>query len=223
MINFWKSGSGRKGGREKENIVSRSVRPCLQQPNVDSTKPSSSSDSTCFMPNSPMAQPFMDPPPSCSSGVSVSLGSNHGQVTVASGESLTIAPVINSVSSLPSGFITSSPLTTTRGDNTKPFVIKFMTKKIKVCQSCRNNYEGANDTLGMVVARAERRLITNSLTGLQFWAKESNSHYHARLACLKMACLSFQSKDLVIPYEIKSCLTIYQKSYLFQFMDVQIV
>ena len=33
-----------------------------------------------------------------------------------------------------------------------PFILKFKTNLIKVCQSCRNNYEGLNDTMGLVVA-----------------------------------------------------------------------
>ena len=64
-------------------------------------------------------------------------------------------------------------------DSPKPFVLKFKTKNIRICQSCRKNYEGSNDTLGMVVARAERRLVSNLSTGVQFLGKESNSHYNA--------------------------------------------
>ena len=176
--------------------------------------------------------------------MTVSLGNSHGQVTVASGSSLTIAPVINSLPSMPPvaiapflntlpsmqcasspaiGFpITSTSSTATEG-NIKPFVLKFLTKQIKVCQSCRDNYEGTNDTLGLLVARAERRLIINQSTGLQFLGKESNSHYHARLSCLQKACSIFKSKDLVIAEDIKSRLSIYQKYYLLNFMNVNII
>ena len=47
----------------------------------------------------------------------------------------------------------------------KPFVLKLKTKQIRICQSCRKDYEGGNDTLGLVVARAERRLVSNLSTG----------------------------------------------------------
>lgn len=66
----------------------------------------------------------------------------------------------------------------------KPFVLKFKTNQIRLCQSCRNNYEGPNDTVGLVVARAERRLVSNMTTGVQFMGKESNSHYHLYIFCL---------------------------------------
>ena len=42
--------------------------------------------------------------------------------------------------------------------NTNPFILKFKTKQIKV-------YEGVNDTMGLVVARVERRMVSNLATG----------------------------------------------------------
>ena len=84
----------------------------------------------------------------------------------------------------------------------KPFTLKF---SIKICQSCRRNYEGPNDTMGLVVARAERRLVSNLSTGTQFLGKESNSYYHLHIACLKAADCTFnRDSDLVIPDEVIS-------------------
>ena len=51
---------------------------------------------------------------------------------------------------------------------TNPFVLKMKTKQIRVCQSCRKDYSGPNDTMGLLVARAERRLVSNLVTGTQF-------------------------------------------------------
>ena len=50
--------------------------------------------------------------------------------------------------------------------HTNPFMLKFKTNLIKICQSCRSGYEGFNDTMGLVVARAERRMISNVSTGV---------------------------------------------------------
>ena len=41
-------------------------------------------------------------------------------------------------------------------ENQKPFVLKLKTKQIRVCQSCCEDYDGANDTLGLMVARSEQ-------------------------------------------------------------------
>ena len=101
-----------------------------------------------------------------------------------------------------------------------PFMLKFKINLIKICQSCRNGYEGLNDTMGLVVARAERRMISNVVTGVQFLGRESNSHYHCCLSCLQMADPSFQGMNLVIPDEIRSKLNQYQKLYLLTCLQV---
>jgi len=53
--------------------------------------------------------------------------------------------------------------------------------------------------MGLVVARAERMLVSNLATGLQFLEKESNSHYNLHIMCLRAADASFKGIDLVIP------------------------
>ena len=101
-----------------------------------------------------------------------------------------------------------------RSNSCNPFVLKFKTNLIKICQSCRGGYEGVNDTMGLVVARVERRVITNVSTGVQFLGRESNSHYHCRLSCIQLVDPSFQGVNLVIPLEVQSKLNQYQKLYL---------
>ena len=89
----------------------------------------------------------------------------------------------------------------------KPFVLKFMTNQIRICQSCRKNYDGPNDTMGLVVARAERRLVSNLSTGVQFLGRESNSHYHLHMMCLRSADGTFNGSDMVIPEDVRAKLT----------------
>ena len=87
-------------------------------------------------------------PPSVS--VSSTNTSSRGQVVVnGTGVNFNFAP--------------SSPIQANQGtsdskEKQKPFVFKLKTKQIRICQSCRKDYDGTNDTLGLVVARAERRL-----------------------------------------------------------------
>ena len=102
----------------------------------------------------------------------------------------------------------------------KPFVLKIKTNQIRVCQSCRKDYNGPNDTMGLVVARAERRLVSNLVTRTQFLGRESNSHYHLHMSCLKLAKPSFTGEELVMPDEIKSKLTAFQKVYLITCIQV---
>ena len=104
-----------------------------------------------------------------------------------------------------------------------PFVLKLKTKQMRVCQACRKDYEGVNDTMQLVVARAERRIVTNLTTGVQFLGREGNSHYHARESCLKQVCPNFHGTDLIIPEELRSRLTSYQKLYLITCLKVSFI
>ena len=72
--------------------------------------------------------------------------------------------------------------------------------------------------MGLVVARAERRLVSNLATGLQFLGKESNSHYHLHIMCLRASGASFKGTDLVIPDDVKAQLNSLQKVYLVSYL-----
>ena len=101
------------------------------------------------------AQPVTVP-----SSVSVSNSTNAssgGQVVInGTGVSLNFTP------------FQASQGTSNSEDKPKLFVLKLKTKQIRICQSCRKDYDGANDTLGLVVARAERQLVSNLATGCTF-------------------------------------------------------
>ena len=99
-------------------------------------------------------------------------------------------------------------------DTPKPFVLKRKANNMRICQSCRKDYNGSNDTLGLVVSRAERRLVSNLATGVQFLGKESNSHYHAHRVCLVKADATFSGAKLVVPPDVKENLNAYQRMYL---------
>ena len=99
-------------------------------------------------------------------------------------------------------------------DTPKPFVLKLKANNIQVCQSCRKDYDGINDTLGLVVSRAERRLVSNLATVMQFLGKEGNSHYHAHKVCLLKADATFSGAKLVVKPEVKGKLSAYQRLYL---------
>ena len=45
------------------------------------------------------------------------------------------------------------------------------------------------------------------MTGMHFLGRESNSHYHVQMACLKLACPSFSGPQLIVPPDVKAKLT----------------
>ena len=107
-----------------------------------------------------------------------------------------------------------TPRTANYESSTKPFVLKMKTNQIRVCQSCRKDYNG------LLVARPERRLVANLATGTQFLGRESNSHYHLHMDCLRHAQPSFSGDQLLILHEMKTKLTAYQKVYLITCIQV---
>ena len=144
--------------------------------------------------------------------VSNSNSSSGGQVVVnGTGVNFNIAA---------SNPVQASQGTSNSKEKPKPFVLKLKTKQIRICQSCRKDYDGANDTLGLVVARAEGRLVSNFATGVQFLGRESNSHYHAHKSCLTKADATFNGQKVVIPPDVRVKLDAYQKVYLSTCLDV---
>ena len=74
--------------------------------------------------------------------------------------------------------------------------------------------------MGLVVAHMERRMVSNLITGAQFLGKESNSHYHAHMSCLRLASLLFEGSDLVVPEDVKVLLPPFQKIFLSMCLQV---
>ena len=131
------------------------------------------------------------------------------------------------VITFPSNVTSSSTMTSCNhgisppaGVSKNSFVLKFRTNQIKFYQACCFNYEGANDTIGLVVVQAERRLVSNLATGVQIFGRESNSHYYFHVSCLRKADPGFVVKDLVIPDDVQSRMSAMQKVYLSAFLQL---
>ena len=147
------------------------------------------------------------------SGTPVSIGPQVTYPTAcSSGQIVVGSHVLNLSMSTPSA-VTSSQSTSNPSRAKQPFTLKLKTNLIKVCQACRKGFDGTNDTMGLVVARPERRLVSNVATGATFLGRESNSHYHLHMSCITRADPIFKtSHDPVIPTTLK--LNVYQKSLL---------
>ena len=113
-------------------------------------------------------------------------------------------------------------VSTPPGTGIKPFTLKIKTNQIRICQAGRKDFSGPNDTMGLVVARAERRIVSNVATGVSFLGRESNSHYHLHLSCINKADPTFKGTDLHIPATVKSQLNILQKLYLTSCFNVPV-
>ena len=99
----------------------------------------------------------------------------------------------------------------------EPFILKFKTGQIRICQSCR---QGFSEDTQLVIARSERHLDENVSTGVKFMGRPSNSHYHIHLACIQLVYPQFMGHMLIIPEEVKERLTTAQKKTLVQQLQV---
>ena len=230
------SGSGRKGGIPKRKrrcvtpIQTRSVRQCLQhvQSTGKDSSPFSAASPDSLSPSTTAGYNTTPCEPTHSLNCTPVTETANPNFTPTSGSQL----IVSNSSLVVGGSValTTNPLTRTQPtpallsrpscylgpsvSGSNPFVLKFKTKQIKVCQACRKNYDGTNDTLGLVVARMERRMVSNLITGANFIGRESNSHYHAHMHCLRQASPSFSGGDLVVPEDVKKVLSPVQKFYL---------
>ena len=220
------AGSGRKGGRQKRKrkstpaVESVSYRPCFQR-NSSSLPPQkqlcTASSASPFLPSNESTVDSITQSPQPSNSVSAS--SMPPVSIVVSMPTSVLRPCVSNISgqvNIGSGLnVSTNTPQNLPGINTSlqnpaaanPFTLKLKTNAIKICQACRKGFDGANDTLGLAVARSERRLILNTVTGSQFWGSESNSHYHCHMNCFS----TFEGKDLLIPDAVKAALSVYQK------------
>jgi len=166
--------------------------PTAHLPSSSSTLTLQSLQQPCISP------PSVSFPPTTVSlpASTVSQATSPGQLVLGTGVNFNIRPP-SILQSLPVVSNTGNPTPgCTANRNSKPFTIKLRTKQIKICQSCCKDYEVENDTLGLVVANPERKWISSPVTGAQFWGKESSSHYHANMMCLKKAEVHLRLKYL---------------------------
>lgn len=242
-----KGGNPRKKKQTSIPVETRSVRPCFLNSEAETSPALENEPQPPTSTSLPRKKPCVSIParapsaPQCV-GVSSANMTRHSTAasacdptvpsSIASGFGIVVGGSVN-ISNPNHSFI-NSPATLGRptsqfsnmlssglvSEQTNPFVLKFKTNQMKVCQSCRKNYEDANDTMGLVVARAERRMVSNLATGTQFLGRESNSHYHALMACLRQAKSSFTGTDLVIPVDVKENLTSFQKIFLVTCLQV---
>ena len=114
----------------------------------------------------------------------------------------------------------ATPINSLQIPNHNPFILKFITGNIRICQSCRSSlrkdvgstYQAPFD---LCISRLEKR---------QFWhdpsktwcspSSESNAHYCVTVRCVQASCAFFVPSTLIVPSEISGKLSDAHKTYL---------
>jgi len=102
--------------------------------------------------------------------------------------------------------------------NTNPFYLKFISGNIRMCQGCHSTLRPGgvipNPPYNLTVARAEKRPYRNSGGVLVMPARETTSHYHCSVQCIRSCDPNFVPGSLRIPTDIYSQLNPVHREYL---------
>ena len=129
--------------------------------------------------------------------------------------SLSMPPINDAINYLPQG-LTKSP----QPQSNPFFVVKFLSKQIRICQGCRSGYQrGLNgDPLpppyDIIIGHFERQQYSDQVTGLTRLSRETCAHYHAFPQCIHAKFPEFQPTELSIPDEVFMKLNATHKSFL---------
>ena len=108
----------------------------------------------------------------------------------------------------------------------QPYVLKFLTKQIRICAGCRLGY--CNETeipaapYNICIAHEEPRQITNSRTSTPFTTK-TVAHYHANPSCIWMKDNTFIPESLQIPEDVEAKLQHEHRVFLFRELIIQLI
>ena len=105
----------------------------------------------------------------------------------------------------------------------KPYVLKFVTKHMRVCAGCRFGYfcdEKLPDLpYNICVSHEEIRQITNQHTG-KLQVVNSVAHYHANPSCIWIKDANFKPDSLQIPPPVAARLQTEHRLYLSQHFNI---
>ena len=104
--------------------------------------------------------------------------------------------------------------------NYNPFILKFITGNIRICQSCRSSLRKADGStyqapFDLCISRLEKRPFWHDPS--KTWcspSRESNAHYCVTVSCVQASCAFFVPSTLMVPPEICGKLNDIHKNYL---------
>jgi hypothetical protein len=168
-----KSGTPNRKCKQSVPIETRSVQHSLD--------PSFSTDIPCTSEGMYHSVPPISVGPQVASVplVAVTMSSPINVTTPNSGASSSGVININSPTVSPSQLLPTYTSSTLRQQsqslpntsNSNPFILKFKTSQVRVCQACRKDYQNDNDTMSLVVSRLREGLFQICLLEVSFYRK----------------------------------------------------
>ena len=112
----------------------------------------------------------------------------------------------------------TTPINNLQLPNYNPFILKFITGNIRICQSCRSSLRKADGStyqapFDLCISRLEKRPFWHDPS--KTWcspSRESNAHYCVTVSCAQASCAFFVPSTLMVPPEIGGKLMTYTKT-----------
>ena len=111
--------------------------------------------------------------------------------------------------------VTASPIS----GQLQEFVLCFKTGNIRVCNGCHSKFTQFDD---VVVKHYENRKFLHPQSGLPM-SKFGNAYYHCQIFCIELNWRGvFDPKNIVVPYDVQSRLSVASKQLIFQQFGLQL-
>ena len=151
--------------------------------------------------------------------------SDMPQSSVVSHSSVNLMPQPSVVSQLSDSYMPQFPASSNpySSHGMQPYVLKFLTKQIRICAGCRfgycNDVKVPDPPYNICVPHQEMRQITNPHTG-NLQVVNSVAHYHANPSCIWIKDHTFKPESLQIPPAIDARLLQEHRIFLLQYFNI---
>ena len=104
-----------------------------------------------------------------------------------------------------------------------PFMLKVLTARIHICQSCQITFDDSREPpYDLVVSRKECQPYKAQGGQIKTPSAASNSHYHVNLHCIRAADPAFNPVALVIPDDVCTYLQDIHKGFLYGTLGIHV-
>ena len=104
-----------------------------------------------------------------------------------------------------------------------PFMLKVLTARICICQSCRITFDDNREPpYDLVVSRKECQPYKSQGREIKTPSAVSSSHYHVNLHCIRAADPAFNPATLVIPDDVHTHIMDIHRGFLFATLGIHV-
>ena len=216
-------GAGEKGGTPKPTQKRKQGASGKAKTCVDRLSMFPSNTEYHMEENSSICGEFIMPAASVASVHNTWIGSNSTQYPQYTNPSMFHYPVPVPMPLYTNTWPTVSPPASNSVISPYPFMLKVLTTRIRICQSCRITFDDSREPpYDLVVSRKECRPYKSQGGQFKSPSAASNSHYHVNLHCIRAADPAFNPVALVIPDDVRTYLQDIHRGFLYATLGIHV-